>query len=285
MKRKIAWPTFAAALSILLAMGGLAVHGTLGLLWQRVEGVHGLLLQAGRERLDLGLERGTARLAELARDPALAAGRGAALSEALGAALDAEGAFSGLLVLDARGEVLAAVGSSAELSSFADALRPRTALEADLEQLMRGAALREELAGLQAPVLHLFGGDEVATFPVASAPLRGARGRSAGTLHGILHRERLVPSEAGAFLADGASVLLVDDAGRLVSGTGEAEGLPDLAAELLATRSDRGPELVFTGRSGWIVASTAPASRFEWTVVVHQPLATLARPLAVAIAP
>lgn len=155
-----------------------------------------------------------------AEAPAMAAillgpGRSAA-DQALQVAAATRSGLAAFVLLDRQGVPVAWTEDDPAVAELAAQLQPRSATDADLDYVMRGVALRKELAGAKpgaTRALELKGSMRL----VASAPVRDAMGSVVGSLHGVVGFEAL----AGALTLDpsplGTRLLLLDGNGTTVT--------------------------------------------------------------------
>jgi hypothetical protein len=163
-----------------------------------------------------------------AEAPAMAAillgpGRSAA-DQALQVAAATRSELAAFVLLDRQGVPVAWTEDDPAVAELAAQLQPRSATDADLDYVMRGVALRKELAGAKpgaTRALELKGSMRL----VASAPVRDAMGSVVGSLHGVVGFEAL----AGALTLDpsplGTRLLLLDGNGTTVASGAAARGL------------------------------------------------------------
>jgi diguanylate cyclase (GGDEF)-like protein len=291
MKAKITRRVLGSVLLTALLLSGLGLYAVYATARQHAVETHPLALRWSGESLRARLEQAGAELERVARNAGLqtwVAGlaarpgkRAAVPIEILKGALAQSVTFEGLLVLDTEGEVLAALGSGSGLAGVRELLRPKSSLEAELVEVMQAARLRAELGGVETTSLRVVDPAEVPPLPLASVPLRSARGRPLVSLHGLVRREALASGLRADLVGHGGNVLLVDPSGRIVAdgretGGGPAERLPE------ALYQDAGaaePRAILTARRGWIMACARPAEAFGWTLVAEQPLHEVFRPL------
>jgi diguanylate cyclase (GGDEF)-like protein len=280
-----------ASLSALVIGAAAALHVLHAQLGQRVEATRALALEWSAERVAARVAGAPAEIARLAVEapaeiarpaveapveiarsaveapaeiarPASGGGLGAmpdapALQSGLAPLLGRGPIFSALVVLGPAGEVRATAGSGDELSGLLSLLRPKDAVGSELLDVMEGAQLRRELAGVAAPALRLFGCAPERACALASAPLPTASGEAPASLHGVLSGELLAAQLQPELLGGDAALVLGDAEGRLIAAAGSSGSVGDL-----------------TG--------SRPIEGLGWTLVARQPLAAAYAPLLVA---
>jgi diguanylate cyclase (GGDEF)-like protein len=218
-------------------------------------------LEIERIARDAGLQR-AARALAAARQPGKREGR--AVAEALGRRLVASGRFDGGVVLDLRGSAVIPIGDGAEIGELFSALEPKSALDAELAVVMRGAELRKLLAAVDEPTVQALEIGSGRPVLLASAPIRDARGRSLATLHAHLRGERIAAALGRDASAPRSRIQLVDAQGVAIAPGG---------AGLEASGSSAGP---LSGQlaalaSGWNRRRALPIESLGWKVVVEEP--------------
>jgi diguanylate cyclase (GGDEF)-like protein len=241
----------------------------LALEWS-AEGLHARLEAAGDEAARIAADRVVGQ--------GLAAARGATdprtgeLAAALQGALDGSDLFGVLLVVDPAGELLGVAGSTPGLGGVLEMLQPRSALEADLESVMRGASLRKELGSVSEPSVRVLEIPGELPLALGSAPLSSARGR--GVLHGLVRREALAAALRSGPLGSRGRVALRDAGGREIAASGGQGPIPALELRGLVSVLER----------GWSARHEQPLEELGWVLVAETSLAETLHPLVLALA-
>ena len=125
-----------------LAPSALWIRTTYGELRSHYDAAHPLLLEWNATRVRARIEAAQGEIARIARHLP-----GAATPDPLVAALtqavEASETYSGLLVVDSRGQLVSAVGAGPAVESLVATLQSTMALESQLVDVMRSAQLRK----------------------------------------------------------------------------------------------------------------------------------------------
>lgn len=115
------------------------------------------------------------------------------------------------------------------------------------------------------------------------APVRGPSGKIVGLLQGTISAASLGSIIGGTTLAGGGQLVIVDQAGHVLSGPAAGAGRSfaswDLLARALHGQTGSGSGAI-PGFSGTRLAGYAPVPAIHWAVVAEQPVAALDGPLA-----
>lgn len=292
MKSRITRLVFASVLLTVLSVSAVGLYAVYASVLAHVHDTHPLALRWSGQWLQERLEQAGSELEAVAREEKLqawvrgfaGAGTGAVPIESLSDAIARSATFEALLLLDGEGEVLAAAGFGPALAGMRERLRPKSSLDAELVEVMRTAQLRKDLGSVAASSMRVVDPGEVPPLPLASAPLRDARGRKLASLHGLVRREELASRLRADLIGASGNVLLVDEDGRiLAAGAERSEGSPAvLAPAFFGTGSGEEPRRVVSASQGWVLTSAHPVGIHAWTLVAVQPLCAAFGPLLLA---
>jgi diguanylate cyclase (GGDEF)-like protein len=261
---------FLTAAMTTVVMGGVAAHSWFAEIQQRVETVHPAVLEWSAEAVRRRLEQARAELGELARESAAAASDAARVQRAR-EHLASSATFSGLVLLDEQGQLRESAGAGAPFHGLRAILRITSAAQAALSDAMAAAQLRRELAGTDDTSIRLFSSDEQRAFVLVSAPLPDSRGRTRGSLHGLVRSAELSAALRSDLLSVGG-IHLADKEGRIVAQAGDgmySEGpLPPRALHASATPSLNVP---WNADDVWTVASARSIDVLAMVIVAEQP--------------
>jgi diguanylate cyclase (GGDEF)-like protein len=273
-----------------LLVGAAALHALVPHHRRVADEAHAEVLKASAEQLRLRVERGLAEAERIARQEALwawvagmasetpaGAAEAAALERELGQALAGSQFFSGVVVLDREGRTQAAAGSGPAFEALIASLATKSAVDGELLDAMQAANLRRELGSVEEASLHVVDAAGVDSTPIASAPLRGAAGRPAGSLHALLRGAEL-GAQLRAELLAGGRVVLMDAAGHVLAAAGEGAGA---SQEVGPSDAPSGSALPLPGFLAPVTRSH-PVGLLGWTLVSEQPALDAYRPLALA---
>ena len=269
------------ALTTIAVMGAVAVRSWYAEVQHRVETVHPAVLEWSAESLRDRLEESLVAIAGLARET-VAEVSDAGLGEHVREFLSNSATFSGVVLLDERGQVRDSIGRGAPLDSLLGVLTVKSAIEAGLAEAMTAAQLRRELATVEGPSIRLLAVDEHRAAVLASAPLLDARGSVQGSLHGLVGAAKLSAALRTDLLGVGA-IHLADEAGQIVAQAGEvthSEGL--LPPRALRASAIPHLSVPWIGEGGWTVQSARPVGVLGMAVVAEQPILIAFMPMLLA---
>jgi diguanylate cyclase (GGDEF)-like protein len=284
LARKIIFFVLLSMFATALAMVGIPIHSTYTYLRQRIDETYPLVLERSAERLSTWLEEGREEVAHVAASGPLAdrlrarvdgqiavATPDPVLTDALKNAFEGTHGFSGLVLLDAEGALLAAAGQGPEFQVLLRALEPKTALSAELVDIMHAAGVREQLSRVEQPGFTSFAPPDQPALPLASVPVRDAEGNRLGSLHGLFERDGLAAELRTDWVEASGHVYLADAAGRVVAAAREEQGVVESFPVEVLTTSDMPRVREFSDSRGHrSVGSTLPLPALGWTLVAHQ---------------
>ena len=294
---------FAYTLLTVLLMGGLGLYAIYTTIWNTIVETQPLALQLSREWVRERLDQAPAELERLSQESALQVWvRGvsnppggstrspsppdqSALMGSFSEALARSSVFSGLLILDTQGDVLAAAGSGPGLAGLRALLRPKSSLGPELVDVMRTSQLRAELGGLQELSVRPIDPGPVPALELVSVPLRDPQGRAIATLHGLVRRSELAARLRAELLGAEANIFLVDGKRRVLASarpSGRAAGEP-LLSKLLSDDGSTAPRVVWDTDLGEVMASSVPLGAHGWTLVATTPLVAAFQPLFLVV--
>ncbi len=253
---KIIFFVFVSTFVTALVVTGISVQSTYAFLRRDIDRSFPAALERTGERVAGWLLEGRTRLEEIARSERLrswvAASGAHGLDENADLMLHEElsvgRTFSSFVVLDTRGDTVAAVGT--------DAAPER---------------LPAELADAESASVHVLS-LRSGPVPVASAPLLDGEGRKMGSLHGVFRREELSTLLRSDLLGNAGDVHLVDQEGREVA-SGRPGG-PRIGAFPLAelVGGPRPDVREFSHPNGARAIGIArPLDLLGWHLVIQQP--------------
>jgi diguanylate cyclase (GGDEF)-like protein len=283
IRKKTAGVVFLSTALAVLVTGGVSLWDTYGLLQERIEDIHPVVLAWNREAVTSWNQHARDDIARLALRDGFrswrASGKSARDERAdrlLRDSLRGDHSFAALLLLDAEGHVRASAGSGTDLTALRDALAQRSAVESDLDEVMAAANLRRLMSAVQGPEVRMIDPGTAAPLLLASTALAGGR----GSLHGLLLRDEIAARLRASLLGETGSVHLKDTDGRAVASASYAR---DAAASLSpASLQAEHPPRVQTFWSldqSWVVSSALPIDDLGWTLVVQQAATSAFAPL------
>jgi diguanylate cyclase (GGDEF)-like protein len=290
--RRMVRLTVLSAVVCSITLGGLAAFATYHLARERAEEAQATALRWSAEHLNRLVSDGGAEIEAIAGDATLrhmALRRSHTdLSLGLTEHLTRSRSFSGLLVLTPEGDPLAAAGEGVSFDELMAVAMPKRALDSGLSEAMRSADLRRALTSSDDTAIQIVEPREGMPLAIVSSPLRDAKLGSPGSIHGLLHPERMAESLHAEQLAGAGSVRILDAGDRILAETGVGVGV-----ELASIPRDRrdaadAPGAHLIRRAGetplaWALASALPLEDLGWTLVVQQGVEQAFAPLAVIL--
>lgn len=274
------WLVFFSTVITVLTMCGVSIYSWYRDAQTQIAETHPVVLEWSAESVLRQLDRAREEVDHLAR-----ATNPASSNAALGAHLrelaTAESMFSGFVYLDAAGDIRASEGRGAAYDRLMKALIVKSAVEAELIDVLAGGRLRREFAETRSPSLRVFTGDDERAWVIASAPLPGHHNHGTSTLHALVRSEILAEQLHSDLLAVGG-LYLVDPNGRIVAVAGNvgSEGaLPDQALHASTTPH---LEVPWKSGSGWTVRSALQIDALDLSIAAEQPVLLAFKPMLIA---
>jgi len=290
--RRMVRLTALSAMVCSLVLGGLAAFASYYVVRERAEASQATTLSWSAERLRRLVADAGAEIDAMAAESSLrttATRRSHAdVSQVLTERLTKSRNLAGLLVLTPDGDPLAAAGDGPSFDGLMAVVMPKRAVDSGLLEAMRSADLRRALTSNDVTTLQTIEPRGGLPLAMLSTPLHDARGRSAGSLHGLLDPDHLAASLRPSPLAGAGSIRILDLGRRVLAETGVGVGV-ELASIPVdppdASDSPRAHLIRRAGRSplAWALASALPVENLGWTLVVQQSAERAFAPLAIIL--
>ncbi|MBW2231409.1 MAG: diguanylate cyclase [Deltaproteobacteria bacterium] len=274
------WLVFLSTFTTAAVMGCVAVYSWYVEAQTQIAEVHPATLEWSAEsvvrRLDQALDRAE-RLAATTNPASSDAALAARSSELLAAS----SLFSGLVFLDAEGNVRASDGRGIAYQQLLGILEPKHAIDSELFDVMEGVQLRRELAGVRSALMRLLSHGDDRAWVILSAPLPRTRSRAATTLHALLRSDVLADQLHLDLLAVGG-LHLADKEGRIIALAGEVSPDGPLPSEALRAGAIPHLEVPWTTGIGWTVRSALPIGMLDLSITAEQPVLLAFTPMLIA---
>jgi diguanylate cyclase (GGDEF)-like protein len=253
-----------------VVIGSVAVHSWYGEIRTRVETIHPAVLDWSAESVRHRLEQARVAIGQLARASAADASDTVRLERAR-ELVSSSRTFSGVVFLDDQGNVRESTGAGVPFVSLLDGLATKSALQTDIANAMAAAQLRRELAAVDDVSIRLFALDGHRAAVMASAPLVDSRGRTRGSIHGLVRSAELSVALRSDLLGVGG-IHLADEEGQIVAQAGDVMSfqgpLPPDALHASATPRLNVP---WNADDEWTVRSARPVGVLGMAIVAEQP--------------
>ena len=258
------------AVTTTVVMGGVAVYAWYGEIQHRVEAIHPAVLDWSAESVRHRVEQARVAIWQLATASADEASDAVRVERAR-EFMSSSPTFSGVVFLDDRGNLRESAGTGIPFDSLLDVLTTQNAVQSELADALAAAQLRRELAAVDGASIRLFALDGDRAVVLASAALVDTRGRTRGSLHGLVRSAELSAALRSDLLGVGG-IHLADDEGRIVAQAGDVmysqAPLPPDALHASATPRLNVP---WHADDAWTVRSARPVDALGMVIIAEQP--------------
>ena len=286
-----------ASLVTALVVGGASLYSVYAPLRQRNEKIFSAVLGHSGDQVRGLLEAAQADVISIAHEPRLLAATlaaaaqvvqgkmpGTRLHELLAESLSQTPEFTGLLVLEPSGAVLANAGSGAALEGLLDALRLKDVMDgAELVEIMETKQLHKELGGVDGTSIRALALGAAPRVVIVASTLSGTDGVPVASVLGLVRQQDIASRLRGELLGGSGNVLLVDGQRQLVSAG------RDSTAAVVAPLAEEAPgeadacRLRIDWSGGWNGTVTCALSlgTLGWVLVAQQSVHDVFLPLVI----
>jgi diguanylate cyclase (GGDEF)-like protein len=286
-----------ASLVTALVVGGASLYSVYAPLRQRNEEIFSAVLGHSGDQVRGLLEAAQADVISIAHEPRLLAATlaaaaqvvqgkmpGTRLHELLAESLSQTPEFTGLLVLEPSGAVLANAGSGAALEGLLDALRLKDVMDgAELVEIMETKQLHKELGGVDGTSIRALALGAAPRVVIVASTLSGTDGVPVASVLGLVRQQDIASRLRGELLGGSGNVLLVDEQRQLVSAG------RDSTAAVVAPLAEEAPgeadacRLRIDWSGGWNGTVTCALSlgTLGWVLVAQQSVHDVFLPLVI----